>query len=191
MSQKETLPALTSDDLKKLLLDGGVMFEINRAVLHKFGYSFFVSMDDKSGKLTQMGIIKNGDYEGTIFDPETFKHGTKKYEAFENAQHANLESRKKACGWLNQDQPFQVANAPEVKEIPKADKKSKAPEKKAQAAPPTPCNVTPACQGGYVCPTHANPREMTVPGRPALKLDISVPPQKVDDHDHFMTESEE
>ena len=84
--------------------DSGLLFEINRRVLHPFGLAISVRED----VLTDEWVVANvwdyrDDEEGMIFEEETFQHGLDKLNKFmENIGNEKLRKRKELLGYVIQ-----------------------------------------------------------------------------------------
>lgn len=89
-------------DIKKLL-DDGILFEINRKVLHPLGLALEIG-GDKDGNLSLGGVWDyQDDPEGMIFDGETFLGGEKKLKAYMKREgKEKLEKRKELLGYTIQ-----------------------------------------------------------------------------------------
>jgi len=81
----------------------GLLFEINRTVLHPLGLALAVKVDDDGSM--EFGRIWDcrDDPEGILFAPENFDHGHDKYDAYmkERGQTA-LDLRQNLLGFLVQ-----------------------------------------------------------------------------------------
>jgi hypothetical protein len=89
----------------KDLLDWGLIFEINRKVLHPFGLALAVEVDGMS-KVSFSSEVWDyrDDPEGIRFAPEVFEHGQDKYLKFLDEQGYNaLTSRKESLGYIEQN----------------------------------------------------------------------------------------
>lgn len=87
-------------------IDLGFLFEVNRRVLHPFGLALEVRQDD-DGKYQLYGIWDyRDDPEGMQFAPDTFVHGTAKWDKFMRQYgQACLDIRQKAVGYIEQVTP--------------------------------------------------------------------------------------
>ena len=102
-------------DPAQYLLDSGLLFEINRRVLHPFGLALAVQpgVTDVTGEVTMARLWDyRADPEGIDYVPETFEDGLRKYnitaEAFKN--DGKFETRRKALGYVVQGcSPDQMA----------------------------------------------------------------------------------
>lgn len=94
----------------KFLRENGLLFEINRQVLHPLGLALeiVVEIDDDTGEET--GVVSMGgmwdyrmDHEGIFFAPESFKSGEAKYNAYIRRRGGRMmESRKEQLGFVVQ-----------------------------------------------------------------------------------------
>lgn len=90
----------------KFLIDNGLLFEINRKVMHPIGLSFVIDIDSKNKKrLVIVGIDQTDDEEGFLFDEETLEFNKKKYNNFIRKFNINekLEARKNKLGFIEQE----------------------------------------------------------------------------------------
>lgn len=91
----------------RFLVDSGLLFEINRQILHPLGLALSVDVDpDNSKWLAIDGIYKvsSDDKEGFIFDEETFKLGARKLELFMLKEGSKkIEDRKESLGYVVQE----------------------------------------------------------------------------------------
>lgn len=92
-----------------VLLESGLLFEINRRVLHPFGLALTLEFKDeegvKKGEVLKVSLLEDKDPEGTVFANETFTDGTAKYEVFLNAGgRTRLEHRAEKLGFIVQAQ---------------------------------------------------------------------------------------
>lgn len=94
------------DNSARYLLDNGLIFEINRKVLHPLGLALIVDIDpDNSRWVTIKGLVsvEDDDEEGFVFDDETFKDGSRKYELFLLKEgQKKLNAREKKLGFIIQ-----------------------------------------------------------------------------------------
>lgn len=96
---------IDSKSYGKFLIDNGLVFEINRKVLHPLGLALIVDVDYKNKKkLVVTGIMETDDAEGFIYDQETFDVGKDKYNAYlKKHGMERLESRKEKLGFIEQE----------------------------------------------------------------------------------------
>lgn len=90
----------------RTLLDTGLLFEINRRVLHPFGLALVVNIDleTKEEKIMQVLQDNTDDPEGLIFDEETLASGSKKFQRFMDEEgKTKFLARLKGLGYVIQD----------------------------------------------------------------------------------------
>ena len=80
------------------LIESGLLFEINRLVLHPYGKA--LSVDDITGEIS---LLESNDPEGMIFSKEEFLIGVEKYKEYRSSKFDNLVDRFKAIGCIAQD----------------------------------------------------------------------------------------
>lgn len=88
------------------LIDTGLLFMINRDVLHQFGMSMCVTVDDDNN-VTDIGLVElANDPEGFVFDKDTFEEGSKKLREYLLREGCDRrEARLKAVGFSVQVKP--------------------------------------------------------------------------------------
>ena len=109
-------------DPGKFLVDSGLLFEINRRVLHPFGLALAIEFPDSEAESKLAAESENcafrlwdnrDDPEGIDFVPEGFEDGLRKYNITVEASKPKFETRRKALGYVVQgcspDQTAQVA----------------------------------------------------------------------------------
>jgi hypothetical protein len=91
-------------NIAEFLLDSGLLFEINRNVLHPFGLALEVIIDDED-KITFGNIWDcRDDPEGLVYDDDAFVVGKNKFEKFmKEFGEARLSSRKRRLGFIVQE----------------------------------------------------------------------------------------
>jgi hypothetical protein len=89
----------------KFLVDSGLVFEINRKVLHPLGLSIIVDVDRNNRKQLSIIGIQTEDEEGFVYDSESFLHGVEKYNKFleKSGSEEKLLARKEKYGFIEQD----------------------------------------------------------------------------------------
>lgn len=89
----------------KFLLDNGLIFEINRRVLHPFGLALVVDIDRENRRqLAITALAETEDPEGFLYDAEAFGVGIEKFEKFlRKTGQARLDSRKEKLGFIEQE----------------------------------------------------------------------------------------
>lgn len=91
------------DDVAKFLVETGLLFEINRQVLHPLGLAMeVVDNGDGSFEIGSIWDCRN-DLEGIIYEPKTFQEGVDKVAKYmEDRGHESHQSRLKKLGYLVQ-----------------------------------------------------------------------------------------
>jgi len=88
----------------KFLLDSGLLFEINRLVLHPFGMALAVKIDDEDNCKFD-GLWDCGDKAGMIFDDEVLEAGTQKYHEYLTKEgFEKKNNRYNELGYMYQEQ---------------------------------------------------------------------------------------
>jgi len=118
---------LNTDDSMKFLLTSGLLFEINRRVLHPFGLSLAVNVEDQEGMLSEEDSIVtlnsslinySDDEEGIFFDDEALFEGTAKFRNFlRDFGEMRLKTRASKLGYTIQPTP-DVSNMINFKATP-------------------------------------------------------------------------
>ncbi|NJO18713.1 MAG: hypothetical protein HC877_24235 [Thioploca sp.] len=94
-------------DDAKFLLETGLLFEINRTILHKFGYALVIDTDyNNKRKVVIVGLFEPNepDDEGWIYDEESFQDGAQKYQKFlEQIGKNKIDKRKEKLGFIIQE----------------------------------------------------------------------------------------
>lgn len=90
---------------QKFLVDNGLIFEINRKVLHPLGLSMIIDVDPKNRKnLSITALEDTEDPEGFLYDSEAFEIGLEKYEKFlKKGGQSRIDERKSKYGFVEQD----------------------------------------------------------------------------------------
>jgi hypothetical protein len=93
------------------LLDDGLLFELNRTVLHQYGLALALVFDDEDldGEPTGVSLLQTDDREGITFTSEAFLDGERKIRAFlEREGNSRLSARRMLLGFTEQCSPDQV-----------------------------------------------------------------------------------
>lgn len=89
----------------KFLVENGLLFEINRKVLHPLGMELVVDLDPENRqwlRVDRLECVEN-DPEGLLYSEEAFKTNKKIYKRFlDNEGQEKLNSRKKLLGFIVQ-----------------------------------------------------------------------------------------
>jgi hypothetical protein len=94
------------NDFERFLLDNGILFEINRKVLHPLGLVLVTDVDwEDDKKIVINGLYSSDeDLEGIIFDPETFEEGRRRYQEFlEQDGQRRLDARQQKLEFVIQE----------------------------------------------------------------------------------------
>ncbi|MCK9567645.1 hypothetical protein M0R72_01685 [Candidatus Pacearchaeota archaeon] len=89
----------------KFLVDSGLVFEINRKVLHPLGMAMVVDVDrNNKRQLAITAIITTEDQEGFLYDEEGYDVGKDKYQKFlDKGGQDRLNVRNAKYGFIEQD----------------------------------------------------------------------------------------
>lgn len=79
----------------RFLVDNGILFELNRQVLHPLGLELHLDLDD-DGELASIELLDNRPSpEPIYFSPEAFEEGRQKYERYlAEAGRRNMQKRR-------------------------------------------------------------------------------------------------
>lgn len=110
-------------DPANFLCDSGLLFEINRRILHPMGLALAVQFPDDgeldpSLETATINILDNrNDPEGWVFDEETLTEGQAKLEKFvaENGIVQKLMTRRAQLGFVTQTIPPEAEPEPPFK----------------------------------------------------------------------------
>lgn len=95
------------DGYVRYLVDNGLIFEINRKVLHPLGLTLVIDVHPDNHKwLAIEGLYKvdDGDEEGFTFGEESYRVGSERYELFLHKEGQKmLDSRKQSLGYIVQE----------------------------------------------------------------------------------------
>lgn len=88
----------------EFLVENGLLFEINRLILHPLGLALEIELTDDGkfvfGKLWDC----RDDAEGVLFSPDTWDDGQEKLDKYMKSEGKEAhESRKKILGFIVQD----------------------------------------------------------------------------------------
>lgn len=90
----------------RTLHDEGLLFEINRRVLHPLGMSLALCWDDdaRSGEPSQVLLTKTDDMDGVVFSASSFQEGEVKFASFmERVGHARITTRLGVLRFVHQE----------------------------------------------------------------------------------------
>ena len=92
----------------RLLHDNGLLFEINRRVLHPLGLALSLNWDneDASGEPKTVSLLRTEDKDGIVFTPETFLEGESKLlEFIRRSGGHQMAERGAILGFIEQESP--------------------------------------------------------------------------------------
>lgn len=89
----------------KFLVDNGLIFEVNRRVLHPLGLALVVDIDyNNRRKLAITALVETEDEDGFLYDEESFSIGKEKYEKYlDKVGRDRLDARRIKHGFIEQD----------------------------------------------------------------------------------------
>ena len=97
------------------LLDSGLLFELNRSVLHPFGYALALSWKDDSdpdGEPDGVVLYGTNDRDGITFSTDSFIEGEEKLRKFMEAEgNSKISARQMLLGFVHQIDPDQIESA--------------------------------------------------------------------------------
>jgi hypothetical protein len=87
----------------RFLYETGLLYQINRVVLHPFGYALAVSVD-KKGVMVLAGIIDYSDKpHGAAYNVESYNEGRANFKKFWiEVGKRRIDIRKQALGYIQQ-----------------------------------------------------------------------------------------
>jgi len=89
----------------KLLLDSGLLFEINRILLHPLGMALEINVDDETGDPVSIGGIWDyrDDPEGILYGEDELEIGFEKITKFmEEFGNEKIQQRYETVGFITQ-----------------------------------------------------------------------------------------
>jgi hypothetical protein len=95
----------TINKFPKYLIDSGLIFEINRKVLHPLGLAMVVDIDrNNKRQLAITALFITDDKEGFLYDEEGYNIGKESYQKFLNkGGQERLDYRLAKYGFVEQD----------------------------------------------------------------------------------------
>lgn len=88
---------------EKFLIDNGIIFEINRTILHPVGLELLVETSfDNRRKLSITGLEETEDEDGFIYDDESFELNSQQFAQFIESRKSRINTRKKSLGFVVQ-----------------------------------------------------------------------------------------
>lgn len=100
-TRSEKIVALSAE-LAKFLDESGLLFTINRDILHPLGLAMSVTEDEQGSYMGKMWVVDAP--EGIIFSQETFDEGVRKYNQFllSIGVDKKLRTRREKLGYVVQ-----------------------------------------------------------------------------------------
>jgi hypothetical protein len=89
----------------KYLVENGLLFEINRKVLHPLGMELVVDVDYENRKWLRVDRLEyvENDPEGILYDEETLRANQKAYQRYLDEEgQGKLDARKGKLGFIVQ-----------------------------------------------------------------------------------------
>jgi len=87
----------------KYMLDNGLLFEINRRVLHPLGLVLIIDKDwSNKTKLAITGLYQTEDKEGFLFDEEAFEVGSSNFAKYLKKEGSRIDNRKEVYNFVEQ-----------------------------------------------------------------------------------------
>ena len=87
------------------MVDNGLVFEINRKVLHPLGMAMVIDIDrNNKRQLAITALLETEDQEGFLYDGEGYDVGSEKYQKFlKKCGQERLDYRLAKFGFIEQD----------------------------------------------------------------------------------------
>lgn len=87
----------------KFLVDNGLLFAINRLVLHQYGVALMVTQKDDGSYGADVALLDaRDDPEGWAFEESTLQEGMSKYQLFRAMEAERLRVRAEKLGYIIQ-----------------------------------------------------------------------------------------
>ena len=87
----------------KILFDHGILFELNRQILHPLGFSLVFKERKSSEESNTLVLLRTHDEEGVLFPEKSFMEGAAKFSIFmKNIGEKALQKRMSKIGFLRQ-----------------------------------------------------------------------------------------
>lgn len=89
----------------RFLMDNGILFEVNRQVLHPLGLQLDIEVDEE-GRVTSLELLDNRDSpEPIFFNADQFEEGRAKYEKYMQDQGKRNVQKRRQLGMVIQTGP--------------------------------------------------------------------------------------
>ena len=90
-------------DGAKRLYQSGLLFEVNRRILHPFGLALTVVISPDEKEVTFGGVMSTDDLEGASFSNDAYRAGINRFEQFMTTQgESKLRLRLRRLGYVVQ-----------------------------------------------------------------------------------------
>lgn len=98
---------MSPEEAAKFITDSGLLFEINRAVLHPLGLALVVVQED-DGTIRFGGIWDNReDLEGIVFSDDLLREGANKLQEYmDSTGNKALDARRAVLGQITQAKDY-------------------------------------------------------------------------------------
>lgn len=92
-------------NFSKFLVDNGLIWEINRKVLHPLGLAMVVDVDRNNRRQLKIAdLAETEDPEGFLYEAEAFQVGKEKFEKFlRRGGQERLDARMAKYGFIEQE----------------------------------------------------------------------------------------
>lgn len=87
----------------RFMVDNGLIFEINRKVLHPLGLALIADVDLNNKKHLKLYMVDTEDENGFVYDDESFVVGKEVHDKFLITVKDRLISRENAFGFVVQE----------------------------------------------------------------------------------------
>jgi len=96
----------TISKFPKFMVDNGLIFEINRRVLHPLGMAMVVDIDRNNKRnLAITALFETEEQEGFLYDEEGYNVGKDKYQKFlDKSGQERLDYRLAKYGFIEQNE---------------------------------------------------------------------------------------
>jgi len=99
----EEINRIPAEEVAKFFLENGILFELNRTILHPYGLALEVKQDDEGNWVFGGLWDYRDDPEGMLFAQELFEAGEDKWNKFQQEHKKNIDSRLSTLGWIKQE----------------------------------------------------------------------------------------
>lgn len=101
------MPMIIHPDPAKVLVETGLLFRLNREILHPHGLALVLEEGEGGSRITGVWVVDDPD--GIIFDEEGLVDGQAKHDAFMRTRgEVQLAARRATLGYVVQPLPAQA-----------------------------------------------------------------------------------